>query len=56
MRKACSAARELFGNPGSAAVSWPLRHPVTASVCRSPLITAVFASLAVRRYRTAASR
>ncbi|MFI7034888.1 ABC transporter permease [Microbispora rosea] len=56
MSAVVSAARELFGNPGSAAASWPLQHPVTASLCWSLLIIAVFAPLAVRRYRTAASR
>ncbi|WP_244359707.1 ABC transporter permease [Microbispora triticiradicis] len=56
MSAVVSAARELFGNPGSAAASWPLRHPVTAAVCWSVLIIAVFAPLAVRRYRTATAR
>ncbi|MEW9528491.1 ABC transporter permease [Microbispora sp. NPDC049125] len=51
-----AAVRELFGNPGSAAASWPLRHPVTATLGWSLLILVVFIPLAVRRYRTATSR
>ncbi|GAA4579553.1 ABC transporter permease [Planotetraspora phitsanulokensis] len=56
MSAVVSAARLLFGNPGSAAASWPLRHPVTATICWSVLILSVFVPLAVRRYRTATSR
>ncbi|MCT9934132.1 ABC transporter permease [Planotetraspora sp. A-T 1434] len=56
MSAVVSAARLLFGNPGSAAASWPLRHPVIATLCWSLLILAVFVPLAVRRYRTATSR
>jgi ABC-2 type transport system permease protein len=56
MSAVVSAARRLFGNPASAASSWPLQHPVTATLCWSLLILAVFVPLAVRRYRTATSR
>ncbi|GAA0413311.1 ABC transporter permease [Microbispora corallina] len=56
MSAVVSAGRTLFGNPGSAADSWPLRHPVTATLAWSLLIIAVFMPLAVRRYRTATSR
>jgi ABC transporter DrrB family efflux protein len=49
-----AAARRLFGNPVPAHPDgWPLQHPVLASLLGSVLIIAVFAPLAVRRYRTA---
>lgn len=53
-----AACRQLFGNPGAAALSdaWPLRHPVAASLGYSLLLLAVFIPLAVRRYRTATAR
>ncbi|WP_030788589.1 ABC transporter permease [Streptomyces sp. NRRL S-920] len=48
------ACRELFGNPGvSASTSWPMQHPVWASVIYSVLIILVFRTLAVRKYRSA---
>jgi ABC-type multidrug transport system permease subunit len=56
MSAVVSAARRLFGNPGSAAASWPLQHPVTSTICWSVVILAVFVPLAVGRYRTATSR
>ncbi|MCW5253949.1 MULTISPECIES: ABC transporter permease [unclassified Streptomyces] len=50
------ACRELFGNPGvSQSDAWPMQHPVWASLIYSVLIIALFRSLAVRKYRSAAS-
>ncbi|MCX5376289.1 ABC transporter permease [Streptomyces sp. NBC_00091] len=50
------AARQLFGNPGvSPSDTWPMAHPVWASLIWSALIIAVFRTLAVRKYRRAAS-
>ncbi|MEV3989434.1 ABC transporter permease [Streptomyces sp. NPDC049837] len=49
------ACRELFGNPGvSNSTAWPMEHPVLASILWSLLIIAVFRTLAVRKYRSAA--
>ncbi|MFM9372128.1 ABC transporter permease [Streptomyces sp. Da 82-17] len=49
------ACRELFGNPGvSQSDAWPMQHPVWASLIYSVLIIAVFRTLAVRKYRSAA--
>ncbi|MER7107987.1 ABC transporter permease [Streptomyces sp. NPDC000229] len=49
------ACRELFGNPGvSNSTAGPMEHPVWASVLWSLLIIAVFRTLAVRKYRSAA--
>ncbi|MEV5444763.1 ABC transporter permease [Streptomyces sp. NPDC052644] len=49
------ACRELFGNPGvSQSDAWPMQHPVLASIIWSLLIIAVFRTLAVRKYRSAA--
>ncbi|MET7320035.1 ABC transporter permease [Streptomyces sp. NPDC005549] len=49
------ACRELFGNPGVVqSDAWPMQHPVWASVIWSVLIIAVFRTLAVRKYRSAA--
>ncbi|XKK63344.1 ABC transporter permease [Streptomyces sp. ARC32] len=50
------ACRELFGNPGVVqSDAWPMQHPVWASIIWSILIIAVFRTLAVRKYRSAAS-
>lgn len=50
------ACRELFGNPGVVqSDAWPMQHPVWASVIWSVLIIAVFRTLAVRKYRSAAT-
>ncbi|MFE1174847.1 ABC transporter permease [Streptomyces sp. NPDC058773] len=54
-----AAARELFGNtittvPKSVTGAWPMEHPVIASVIWSLVIIAVFRTLAVRKYRSAA--
>lgn len=48
------AARELFGNAPPAAVdpsAWPLRHPVAYTLLWTVGILAVFAPLAIRRFR-----
>ncbi|MCD9143489.1 ABC transporter permease [Streptomyces albireticuli] len=46
-----TACRDLFGNGGPAAdVSWPVAHPVLASVGWCVLLLAVFVPLTVRRY------
>ncbi|MGW1867987.1 ABC transporter permease [Streptomyces mauvecolor] len=55
-----AGARELFGNtmpnvPKSITGAWPMEHPVLASIIWSVLIIAVFRTLAVRKYRRAAS-
>ncbi|MEV5954147.1 ABC transporter permease [Streptomyces sp. NPDC051987] len=52
------ASRELFGNlpPGfQASDAWPMQHPVVASLIWSVLIIALFRTLAVRKYRSAAA-
>ncbi|GAA2320828.1 ABC transporter permease [Streptomyces kunmingensis] len=50
------ACRVLFGNPGvSESSAWPMQHPVWASLLWSVLIIVVFRTLAVRKYRNAAS-
>ena len=49
------ATRELFGNipPGTPdPVVWPLQHPVLYTLIWAAVIIAVFAPLAVHRYRT----
>ncbi|ORT61074.1 ABC transporter permease [Streptomyces sp. CB03238] len=49
------ACRELFGNPGvTNSTAWPMEHPVLASILWSLVIIAVFRTLAVRKYRSAA--
>lgn len=53
------AARELFGNipPGAPEpTAWPLRHPVAYTLIWTVIIIAVFAPLAVRRFRKVRSR
>ena len=50
-------ARELFGNipPGYPVPdAWPMQHPAWASLIWSVLIIAVFRTLAVRKYKSAA--
>ncbi|NSC23591.1 ABC transporter permease [Streptomyces albus subsp. chlorinus] len=52
------AGRDLFGNlpPGYPVPdAWPMQHPVWASLIWSVVIIAVFRTLAVRKYRRAAS-
>jgi ABC-2 type transport system permease protein len=48
-----AACRQLFGNPGAAAAhaSWPLQHPITATIGWSLLLLAVFVPLATIRYQ-----
>jgi ABC-2 type transport system permease protein len=46
-----AAARDLFGNPGLGGDSWPARHATLLAVLWPLALTAVFAPLAVRRYR-----
>ena len=50
-----AAARLLFGNPGWGGDSWAAQHPVLLAVLWPVVITAVFAPLAVRRYRALSS-
>jgi ABC-2 type transport system permease protein len=53
------AARELFGNTSSAMPApdtWPLQHPVAASLLWAALMLAVFVPLATRQYKKAVSR
>jgi ABC transporter DrrB family efflux protein len=53
-----AACRELFGNVGVPYTggAWPLHHPVPAAFLYSVLLLAIFAPLAVRRYRSAVGR
>jgi ABC-2 type transport system permease protein len=48
-----SAARELFSNPNPSASihSWPMQHPLLASLLWSAALIAVFAPLATHLYR-----
>jgi ABC-2 type transport system permease protein len=46
-----AASRELFGNPGWAPTSWAGTHPVLLALLWPAVVVAVFAPLAVRRYR-----
>ena len=47
-----AALRELFGNPGLGGTSWPAEHALLLAVAWPIALTAVFAPLAVRRYRS----
>jgi ABC-2 type transport system permease protein len=51
------ACRQLFGN-GSIVVSdaWPMRHPVAASLIWLGLIIAIFAPLAINKYKRATGK
>jgi len=52
LSSAATATRQLFGNPtGEVPDVWPQQHPVTATILWSLLFIAIFAPLAVRRYR-----
>ena len=52
-----AACRDLFGNPNPVASdAWPMQHPVLASVLWCILIIAVFAPLAINKYKKAASK
>jgi ABC-2 type transport system permease protein len=46
-----AAARQLFGNPGLGGDSWISEHPLLLAVAWPMLLVAVFAPLAIRRYR-----
>jgi len=46
-----AATRDLFGNPGWGAESWPAEHAAILALVWPLLIVAIFAPLAVRRYR-----
>jgi ABC-2 type transport system permease protein len=49
-----AALRDLFGNPTAPANgSWPLLHPVLASVCWLALLLAIFVPLCTARYKRA---
>ncbi|MBM3669678.1 MAG: ABC transporter permease [Actinobacteria bacterium] len=51
------ACRELFGNPiGTQPDFWPLQNPVEYTIISCAVVIAIFAPLAVRKFRTAASR
>lgn len=51
------ATRELFGNPtGIVGDAWPQQHPFAYTILSCIVLIAIFAPLAVRRYRTATSR
>lgn len=52
------AARELFGNTGSAPVPdvWPMQHPVLTVLAGSLLLLAVFVPLCLRKFATVSSR
>jgi ABC-2 type transport system permease protein len=52
-----SGARELFGNQSLVqSDAWPMQHPVAAALLWCLLIIAVFAPLAVRKYKKASSK
>lgn len=46
-----AASRDLFGNPGFQADSWPAEHALLLAVAWPLLLLAVFVPLSVRRYR-----
>jgi ABC-2 type transport system permease protein len=51
------ACRELFGNPiGDQPDFWSLQHPIEYTIISCAVVIAIFAPLAVRKFRTAASR
>lgn len=52
------AARELFGNTGSAPVPdvWPMQHPVLTVLAGGALLLVVFVPLCVRRFGSVSSR
>ena len=52
-----AAARDLFGNESVFVYeSWPMENPVLAALIWCVLIIAVFAPLAIRKYKAAASK
>ncbi|MGH8775051.1 MAG: ABC transporter permease [Jiangellaceae bacterium] len=46
-----AAVRELFGNPGLGGDSWVAQNSLTMAIVWPVVLTAIFAPLAVRRYR-----
>ncbi len=46
-----AAARELFGNPGLGADSWPAENAMLLAVAWPVALIAIFAPLAIRRYQ-----
>ena len=51
------ATRELFGNPtGIIGDAWPQQHPFAYTIISCVVLVAIFAPLAVRRYRHATAR
>lgn len=52
---AVTACRQLFGNPGIPAgdLSWPMEHPILATIGWSVVILAIFVPLSVRKFKTA---
>ncbi|WP_330466675.1 ABC transporter permease [Streptomyces longwoodensis] len=52
---AVAACRSLFGNPGATAAggSWPLTHPLAATLLWSAFLLALFVPLSVRRFTRA---
>jgi ABC-2 type transport system permease protein len=57
MSAAAAASRQLFHTPSPpAGHSWPQTHPVLTTLLLSLLMIAIFAPLAVRRYRHGTSR
>ncbi|MFD5318322.1 ABC transporter permease [Streptomyces sp. NPDC127098] len=46
-----SAIRELFGNPGLGGDSWATDHALALAIAWPALLTAVFATLAIRAYQ-----
>lgn len=50
-----TAVRSLFGNPGAPGVgaSWPLTHPVTATLLWTGVLSAIFVPLSARRFTRA---
>jgi len=51
------ATRQLFGNPTGAPTDfWPLNNPVLYTIASCVVVIAIFAPLAVRRYRIATTR
>ena len=51
------ATRELFGNPtGIVGDAWPQQNPILYTLLSCAVLIAIFAPLAVRRYRTSTSR
>jgi ABC-2 type transport system permease protein len=51
------ATRELFGNPtGIIGDAWPQQNPVAYTLISCAALIAIFAPLAIRRYRSSSVR